>query len=376
VTPVTRRQLLAGITAAGAAGTLSGVGTAALLVDRETLAASVESGRVELRVDAGSGSIDAVGGPVELPVPALEAGDSGSIEFAFTVPGEAGVNPAYLWLRVGCGAASGLGDQLSVTLSRRDGLAGTLYDGDLAGLIDVVGGGVPLDPSGAAVSAGEQDCFEPGTTAALELAYELSPSYVGSETTSILLEGAAVQCRRVDPSERPPAFGVPLGVADCAAEAPCDCCQLVGKYETVGDSLAPGVYDFTEGTEEYRLSVTDVQTNGGGEPTAARFRVVLADDPTAEVDHCLVLVKSGKGPQSSTDVFSYEGDAAQGVVGTDGQSISHVVVGTCAARVDGECPPDLVPDSREQGGKGPNGVRGRPGDGTKGDTTNGKGGGE
>lgn len=370
MTPVTRRQLLAGITAAGAAGTLSGVGTAALLTDRETLAAAVESGRVELRVDAGEGATDAVGGPVELPFPALEPGDSGTVEVAFTVPDEAGVNPAYLWLRVGCGAASGLGDHLAVTLSRLDGAGGTLYDGDLAGLIDALGDGVPLDPSGAAVAAGEQGCLDPGTTVRLELAYELSPAYVGSAATSLLIEGAAVQCRRVDPEHRPPAFGVPLGVADCTAEAPCDCCRLVGKYEITGDSLAPGVYAFTEGSEDYLLSVTDVETKDGGEPVAARFRVVLADDPSTTVELCRVLIKSGNGPQSSTDVFVYEDDDALGVIGTDGQAISHVVVGTCAELVDGRCPPDLVRDSREQGG---NGQPGNGGTGTGG--SNGKNGG-
>jgi len=361
VTPVTRRQLLAGITAAGAAGTLSGVGTAALLTDRETLAASVESGRVELRVDDGTGPTDAVGGPVELPFPALEAGDSGSIEFAFEVPDEAGVNPAYLWLRVGCGAASGLGDQLSIRLSRRDGFAETMYDGDLRGLIDAFGVGIPLDPRGAAVAAGGQDCFQSGTTAVLELAYELSPTYVGAEATSLLLEGAAVQCRRVGPGQRPPAFGVPLGVADCVNQPTCECCQLVGKYEIRGDSLVAGTYEFDEGTDGYRLSVSNVATNDDGEPTAARFRVVSTGELATEIGLCQVLIKSGQDPQSGTDVFSYEGDDALGVIGTDGQAISHVVVGTCAARVGPDCPANLVPDPRERGdGPGKTETPGKP----------------
>lgn len=347
MTPVTRRQLLAGITAAGAAGTLSGVGTAALLADRETLAAGVESGRVELRVDAGNGPTDAVGGPVELPFPALDAGDSGSIELAFTVPDEAGVNPAYLWLRVGCGAASGLGDQLAVTLSRADGAAETLYDGDLEGLIDALAGGIPLDPSGAAVAAGEQACLDPGTTVALELAYELSPAYVGSESTSLLIEGAAIQCRRVAPTWRPTAFGVPLGADDCAVETECACPTLIGKYEVRNDTLVAGVYAFDEGTDEYRLSVSDVETKDDGEPIAARFRVVLADDPTVAVPLDRVLIKA------ATEVFVYEGDETAGVIGGDRHAISNVTVGVCLPAVDGDCPPDLVREPGDNPGKGP-----------------------
>jgi len=365
VTPVTRRQLLAGITAAGAAGTLSGVGTAALLTDRETLAGSVEGGRVELRVDTGTGPTDAVGGPIELPFPALDAGDAGIVAFAFDVPDEAAVNPAYLWLRVGCGATSGLGDQLAVTLSRVDGRAATLYDGDLAGLLDALGDGVPLDATGAVVVAGEQGCVPPGTTAHLELAYELSPTYVGSEATRLLIEGAAVQCRRVDPSQRPPAFAVPLGGADCAAVTECTCCPLVGKYEIEGNTLVPGLYDFTEGTTEHRLSVTDVVTNDDGEPIAARFRVVLVDDPTTVVNPCQVIVKAGRGPEADADVFRYEDDAALAVVGTDRYAISHVTVGVCRPAVDGDCPADLVSEPRVD-------ERGTP-EGTDSDQRNGPG---
>ncbi|WP_435114989.1 hypothetical protein [Halolamina sp. C58] len=346
MTPVTRRQLLAGITAAGAAGTLSGVGTAALLVDRETLAASVESGRVELRVDTGDGPTDAVGGPVELPFPALDAGDAGSVALSFVVPDEPGVNPAYLWLRAGCGSASGLGDQLAVTLSRTDGAAETLYDGDLAGLIDALSAGIPLDPSGAAAVPGGQDCLAPGTTVALELAYALSTGYVGSTSTSLLIEGAAIQCRRVDPTTPPAAFAIPLGVADCTAAADCACPTLVGKYDLPGSgSLIPGLYQFTDGSDDYRLVVSDVETKDGGEAVAARFRVVLAADPTVTVPLDRVLLKA------ATDVFVYEGDAALGVIGTDGHGISNVTVGVCLPAVDGDCPDDFVSEPNDKPGK-------------------------
>ena len=106
---VTRRELLAGITAAGAAGTLSGVGTAALLVDRETLAASAAAGSVDLKIDLGNGPVDATGGPLALELSELRAGERDTTSFSLTVPQTGGANPVYLWLRAGCSAATTLG---------------------------------------------------------------------------------------------------------------------------------------------------------------------------------------------------------------------------------------------------------------------------
>ena len=354
--PVSRRELLAGITAAGAAGALSGIGTAALLVDRETLAASATAGRVDLRVDAGDGPTDTVGGPVVLPVPALEPGDTAETELTFSLPDEADVNPAYLWVRAGCGARSTLGSHLDVTLSRLDGAAATLYDGSLDGFLGALADGIPLDDSGAAVAAGGQACLQPGATVELRLRYELATDYVGDESTSLLLEGAAVQCRWADATERPPAFDAPLGLADCAVD--CPCCPLVGKYEVTGDRLDAGTYPFTEGTSAYRLLVSDVETDDEGEPIAGRFRLVRDDGTGSPIEPCTVLIKSGNSPHASTDLFVYEGAAAAGVVGTDRHAISYVAVGRCTARVGDDCPEDAIKDPRD-GKKGKRGEGGK-----------------
>ncbi|MFC7069701.1 hypothetical protein ACFQL9_08610, partial [Halobaculum lipolyticum] len=341
---VTRREVLAGITAAGAAGAVSGVGTAALLVDRETLAGSVAAGRVELRVDVGDGFVDATGGPLALPIPALTPGDAGSVDLAFRVPDEPGVNPAYLWLRAGCGGPSGLGDALRLTVSYASGAAEPIFDGTYREFLAALGGGVPLDASGVDVAAGEQSCLAPGTTVPLTVRYELSSGYVGDDDATILLEGVAVQCRRVGPTENPFAGAGPLPTTDCeSAVEECDCCVRIGKYElNRSNTLDPGTEQFTEGSSAYLLSVSDVETNDEGEALAARFGVVLADDPTTEVEACEIVLKAGRDGR-----YVYEGDDLDGVIGVGRHAISHVTVSICTPRVAGEdgeatCPDDLV----------------------------------
>ena len=335
---VTRRELLAGITAAGAAGTLSGVGTTALLVDRETLAASATAGQVDLQYDLGEGPVDATGGAISLPLEGLAAGDRDTALLSLVLPDTEGANPAYLWLRAACGAETTLGPYLRLTVSRADGDGATLFDGTLTEFFAAFAAGVPLDASGAAHAPGDQSCVDPGTELQLRVVYELSEGYIGDETASILLQAAAVQCRHVEATTRPPAFDVPLGLEDCGPD--CPCCTLVGKYEIEDDTLAAGQYQFTEGASAYLLDVSNVVTNDDGEPQAAEFAVVLADDPSTELELCRLVAKAGP------NVFVDEDD--DGVVSTDGQSISHVTLGICTAQVlvDGEltCPENLVSD--------------------------------
>jgi hypothetical protein len=352
---ISRRELLAGITAAGAAGTLSGVGTAALLVDRETLAASATSGRVDLQIDTGDGPVDAMSSPIELDLPALEAGAGGSTTLSLLVPDTSGSNPAYLWLRAGCGLETTLGPHLRLSVSRTDGAGGHLFEGTLTEFFAVFAAGVPLDSSGDTVAVGHQDCVQPGSTLELLIEYELSPAYVGAETLSILLEAAAVQCRHVSPTTRPPEFGAALGRSDCVPD--CPCCPLIGKYEVVNDTLGSGSYRFTEGSSAYQLTVSNVETNGDGEPVAAEFGVIPADGTSDPLDVCVVHVKS------ATDVFTYRDEETDSAVGTTGKSISHVTVGICSVEVfvdDGRrCPEDLISDpslgTPGNGGGGDNG---------------------
>jgi len=369
---VTRREVLAGITAAGAAGAVSGVGTAAMLVDRETLANGAAAGRVELLVDVGDGATNATDGPIAVPVPSLEPGDTATVDLSLLVPAEAGVNPAYLWVRAGCAAPSSLVDALRLSLVYADGAGEQLFEGTYGELLSAFRDGVPLDASGRDLPAGSQSCLAPGTAVHLTIDYELPDDYVGEGTATTLIEAIAVQCRRVDPAERPVAFDAPLGLADCTTEPPndhdpCPCCVRIGKYELNGaNELTPGQYAFTEGAETYLLTVDDVEENGDGEAIAARFGVVLADDPSTAVDVCRIEVKSGGGG-GSTPVFIADGEATDDVVGTDGKGISHVTVSICAAHVERDggqsCPDDLIRDPSLDGGR-PNGGRSSDTDGT------------
>ncbi|MFC7097896.1 hypothetical protein [Halobaculum marinum] len=353
---VTRREVLAGITAAGAAGAISGVGTAAMLADRETLAASVASGRVELRVDVGDGFADATAGPIAVPVPTLSPGDVESVDLTFLVPAESGVNPAYLWLRCDCAGPSGLGDDLLLTVSYASGAGETIFEGTYAEFLAELGGGVPLDPSGVAVAPGEQSCLDPGTAVPLTVEFELSSGYVGDDDATILLEGVAVQCRRVGATENPFAGTASLSNADCLSDSvdECDCCVRIGKYELdESNSLDAGTYAFTEGSSAYLLRVDDVDENGDGEAMAARFAVVLADDPTTVVAGCKTVLKAG-----NDDPYVYEGDDLDGVIGVGRNAISHVTVSICTPQIEGEdgeptCPEDLVRDPSLRNGGGP-----------------------
>jgi predicted ribosomally synthesized peptide with SipW-like signal peptide len=356
--PVSRRRVLAGLVAAGAAGALSGVGTAALLRDSETFAATVAAGRVELRVGTGAGAAatDPVDGPVTLSIPALDAGQSGVAHVTFATPDERGVNPAYLWLRGACLGASYLADYLTLTVSYADesGAATTqLFEGSLREFGDHFGAGRPLDPDGVAADAGEQAPVDPGESVSLRVDYALASGYFGSEAVSLVLEGLAVQARGVDATDNP--FG-DREAGTCGTPA-CDCCVLVGKLDVeeggqngMGDEYLPaGVYSFTAGSSAYRLHVSDPVAGDGGKTVGARFDLRLASDPTVTVDVCSVWLKAGPsyteyGPTAATDTGGYDVGAADGVLTTaDGKGLSHVLVGVCTPTGnDGDCPTDLV----------------------------------
>jgi hypothetical protein len=320
--------VLAGVAASGAAGTLSGVGTAAFLRDGETLAATVTAGSVELLVGTGrgDGATAPVDGPVSVPLETLRAGESAVAYVTFAVPEGDGVNPAHLWLRGACASSSRIARYLALTVTVEE-TGETLFEGTLATFGTALGAGRRVDGPTEA-------CVAPGETVTLRVEYALLVGYVGTESADVVVEAVAVQCRHSDSPATP--FGDGDFGVDCLA-AECDCCTLVGKLEIGDDRLDPGTYDFTEGSSAYRVVVSDVETNGDGEPWAARFDIVLAADESVSLDLCAVRVKS------STDVYAFTDGETEGVVGTDGKAMSNVTFGVCTASLsDGSCPADLV----------------------------------
>jgi hypothetical protein len=330
--------VLAGVAASGAAGTLSGVGTAAFLRDRETLAASVTAGSVELLVgtDTDGGATTPVDGPVQVPLEALDAGESAVASVAFAVPDRDGVNPAHLWLRGFCASSSRIARYLDLTVTVEE-TGERLFDGTLADFGTELGAGRRVDgPTDA--------CVAPGESVTIRIEYALLVGYVGTESADVVLEAVAVQCRHSDAPVDPFA-GDDAGV-DCLAEG-CDCCTLVGKLEVENDRLTPGTYEFAEGSSAYRVVVSDVVTNGDGEPEAARFEVVLSDDESVSADLCELRVKSAR------DVFEFVDEATDGVVGTDGKAISNVTFWICTPYLaDGSCAEGLLEPGDEESATG------------------------
>lgn len=313
---MSRRQLLAGMTAVGATGGFVGLSTGANLIDRERLAGSITAGLVDLEVDwrvlmgpdaGATGSSDAV---VEIPINAAP-GETGTARLDLSLPGDAN-NPSYLWLRSDCPSppATALGEQLDLTLSYADatGVASgdPIATGSFRQVLSDLRNGIALDGSSdPATGAGSQACLDGGDTLSLRLEWTLSAAYIGSESTSATLAFVATQCRNSDGATNP--FGNVTTPA-CPPGEICESCEYLGKLNLedddragIGDSYVESgqFYPFDEGATDYGILVVDteekVETNEAGaterETVAIEFVVLGPDDET--LAPCTVKVKSG-----------------------------------------------------------------------------------
>lgn len=336
--PISRRRVLSALVAAGGAGALTGVGTAALFGDRETFASSLGAGVVDLAIgytvltgpNADPSSETVVDGPaVTLPVSALTAErDSGSALLRVFLPETEGAvnNPAGLWLRTTCPPATALGELLTLTLSYADCETGDPIEQITSGPLRVVASelrnGILLDadPSTAAV-----DCLTDELCVLVE--YELSDGYLGSEATDLAIEAYGVQCRNNDITANP------FPAADpCPVGEPCPCCTYVGKVE-FGDDIPTGVYAFTEGAN-YEVEVYDTDS-----PTDTRQIAFRLRTPTGDLapNLCTVEVK-GANPNATgldDDTATYVSEGPYGndtwTLAADDAEASPVVGGLLSA---------------------------------------------
>lgn len=335
--PVTRRKLLSGVAAAGGAGALTGLGTGALLADREDLMGTfLQSGQLDLAVgwERPGGATDAGVGRTTIDVGPLGDGESGWAKLTVDLP-QGGVtnNPAYVWFRTLCPEPINVAtEQLSVALWYADcddgSRVGTepIVDGPLCEVADSLRGGVPLD--GDPTTPG-RDCLD--TTAGadplcLRFEWSLDAGYEGEESTTVEFEFVGTQCRHDDGTTSPWADaqfpececierrGISwIRVWACNPDVTDECvCDLVGKFELDGkyadcsgatgltdNYVEPGLYDLFHDDDcedtGYDLDVVDTRWKGDGEDretTAVEF-LLLEDDGTPGPELCLVEIKAG-----------------------------------------------------------------------------------
>lgn len=358
---LTRRRVLAAL-AAGSAGGLTGYGTSALLRDREAHSLAVTTGIVDATVaywldvgddapdlSAPDGTVD--GARVDVRPHTLHAHSTQRTLFRFALPQTAGAvnNPANVWLRTACPDQSTLADRLSVRFSYSDATGGpgaTIAAGSLRAVADALADGRRLDGD---PSTPGSDCVTDELFVLAE--YELG-AYVGSDTVSLPVSFAAVQCRNTDPDRNPfPA----TDDGGCPPGDDCECCWAIGKVEADRPLRAGDTYPFDEGLAGYALAVTAVDGDSG-----VTFELVTTDG-TPALPLCAVEVKGGPGFEryARTDgEFGFEtgvlDGAADGVVSApvnpnNGKryGISHVVVSVCAPALDdGGCPEDQTRTNR------------------------------
>ena len=363
---VTRRRLL-GALAAGSAGGLTGRGAAALLGDRERTNNALTAGLVDIVVeywqDIGTdgpdlSAPDGVGdGALDVRV---EFGDGETASrdlFRISLPQDRGGvnNPTSVWLGADCPAGSTLAELLVVTLSYSDGdgeAGPTIASGPLREVASDLRAGVRLDGGRTTDTDG---CLTDELFVLAE--YEL-PDSVGTETVSLPLTVAGLQCRNTPASLNP--FGEPT-LDPCPPGYSCDCCWLAGKVEVETPLEAGVTYPFDEGLADYGVAVTDVDGGAG-----VAFELVASGD-APPLPLCAVDIKGGRGyalysrPDGGTvgfDTTVLDG-ADDGLIYAPANDdsggnydISHILVGVCVPRqAEGSCPDALVERVPSGGGR-------------------------
>ncbi|WP_276259693.1 hypothetical protein [Haloglomus litoreum] len=344
---MSRRQLLAAMTAVGATGGFVGVSTGASLFDRERLGGRFVAGVVDLGIlhavnDGPEQYTD--GSTVSLDLGELEPGsdNGGHADLRLLLP-ETGDpaspnNPAYPWFRPSCiDTSGGLVDDLRVTLKYVDCATGdvgaVLFPwGSLREFVETFHEGFALDGRARPNrQPGNQACLD--DSLCLRLDYYLVSDFEGKGDVRVDVDFVGVQCRNHTGEENPFA-GSPgrlcdapdyHGVSFIEVWADVDgTCTKLGKLELDdnytancgteldvsgnGDTEPIGENYIVEGTYDlpvdddcedtgYDLRVTDTVTKteeGTTEVVAVAFEL-LNGDGTAGPDLCKVVVKGGRG---------------------------------------------------------------------------------
>ncbi len=346
---LSRRELLAGITAAGGSGALVGSSTAAVLSDRESfLDDFVSTGTLDLVVvwearEDGSGSSEA-DDSVSLDLD----GDGGTIAFSVVLPDDGENNAAYGWFRLTCpGPDVDFADSVDVVLRYEDGAR--IAEGTLLEVADQLRNGVALYPGGdPTVPVAERDCLEPGETVGLILEYSFDDgpgrgSGDPNERVTFDLDVVGRQCRNRDGTTDPfPAVescdgpgGKGISFVEIYTTGTDGSCELRGKLELEDDYCGqPGIdeqyiepgrtYDLYPDADScdadtgYDVHVTGTETkDGGSETTAIAFEVFAPDGESTEL--CRVDLKGGAEETTYDDPADFDGNATDGLLDVEGE---------------------------------------------------------
>lgn len=348
VAGLSRRQLLAAMTAVGATGGFVGVSTGASLFDRERLDGRFVAGVVDLAIlhsvnDGPERYTD--GSTISLDLGELEPGsdNGGHADLRLLLP-ETGSdaapnNPAYPWFRPSCiDASGGLVDDLRVTLKYVDCATGdvgaVLFPwGSLREFVETFREGFALDGrSRPNRTPGNQACLD--DPVCLRLDYYLASDFEGKGAAQVDVDFVAVQCRNHTGEENPFAgspgrlcdgpdyHGVsfievwtevggvcePLGklelddnyAANCGAtlDVTGDDGDPSNDPDTIGENyIVEGVYDLPvdDDCEDtgYDIRVTETVTKPGTTEVVGVAFELLNDDGSAGPAICKVRIKGG-----------------------------------------------------------------------------------
>lgn len=333
---VTRRSLLVGLTAAGSAGALFGVGSAAYLQDRERFPGNaVRAGTLDVESEWLDGE-----GDVALDFTGLTPGETrvGTAELSLSG------NPAWVWFGSTCPSPErGIEDAVNVRLTVFPDCDGSGIDlfGDYVTLreaLDATAGGSLL--TDGPVTDGDAVCVEFRVTMPGDL-NGVSPAVVAGDEIDVSFRFVAEQVRHNASLVNP--FADNACIEEQEEDPECVCAPL-GKYEldddqllAVGDRLPLLADDEPTG---YELVVTDVANKDEGDDTGANgaqsdaetVGVVATLDGPEDLLVCKVEVKGGnRGDGEAVATYLVEPPATStGLVSTtNGTAISHLVVWVC-----------------------------------------------
>jgi hypothetical protein len=381
---VSRRRVLAGLTAVGGIGALSGSGTAGLFRDEERVRSGLQTGILDAQITywvrtgddpfndgAPDGIVD--GPRVDIPVgPLNDDRPNGSVLLRVSLPEPAeGINnPARLWIRAACPAMTTLAEFLRVSISYADadgtpsdplvdGTGQPLVQRPLREAADTLRTGLPLDGDGNPEDG--NDCLVDDLHLLVE--YDLG-GYVGAETVSLPLFVTAIQCRNSDEAMNPFTTGA---IDDpCEPGFACDCCWAIGKVNVNTRFRTGETYSFDEGLTAYALSVTDTDGDSG-----VAFELIATDGRTVP-PLCESQVKGGPDDEQyprREDKLGFDTTALDGAL--DGlvyapenpntgrrYAISYVLVKVCAPTgPGGDCPANVVSPAVSTGTQSPGSPR-------------------
>lgn len=252
---ISRRQLLAGLTVAGGAGTVTGGGSAALFSDTETF----EDNEIS--------ASESIAGVVDIDVN-VRSPNATTAELRVDLPDDVNNNPSHVWVRTKACPAPAVAATTYVEVYRVCKNDWTLIDEGT--VFDVFTSQTFRDGFLLSCGTDENDCLRPGENRTLVVRTPSAPS----SDLELELEFYAEQCRyNGAPGASPFAASETLGPDECATPPSGKDISWIGFCATADTELTDGDLTFT--VDGDTLLLTDAPDSLGA--------VVLKDGPELRV---------------------------------------------------------------------------------------------